>query len=118
MVKAAAGVGAIAGHSWPVFLRFKGGRGVATGMGAMAVMLPLVVVLAVLVALPLIMMSRYMSLGSLIGAVLVGVVTLGEVLLNDQPWAYFCYAALGSGLIVIKHRDNIERILSGTERRL
>lgn len=116
--KAAAGLAAVVGHSWPAFLGFKGGRGVATGMGAMLAMLPQVIVVVAIIAVPLILLSRYISLGSVAGAALVPVLTLVVVLVFHEPWPYFLYALIAAGLVVLKHRDNIGRLISGTERRI
>ena len=116
--KAVGGLAAVVGHSWPVTMGFRGGRGVATGTGAMLAMLPQVVLLSALVAVPLVFLSRYVSLGSVAGAVVVPLSTLILVLFFDAPWPYLVYAALGAALIIGKHRDNIERLISGTERRL
>lgn len=113
-----AGIAAVVGHSWPVYLRFKGGRGVATAMGAMAVMLPQAIIVALIVSIPLVLLSRYISLGSVTGAIIVVIVTLVIVLAWHQPYAYLVYAALAAGLIIVKHKDNIERLFAGTERRI
>ncbi len=117
-VQTIAGVAAVVGHSWPVYLRFRGGRGVATGMGAMLVMLPQAIIIAALVAVPLVVLSRYISLGSVAGAALVPAVTLVLVLFFGGPWAYLVYAGIAAALVIAKHKDNIQRLMSGTERRI
>ncbi len=116
--KALGGLAAVVGHSWSCFLGMRGGRGVATGAGAMLLMLPQVMLVTTLVGIPSVALSKYMSLGSVAGAVTVPTVTLLMVLFTDAPWAYFVFAVLASSLIIIKHKDNIERILTGTERRI
>ncbi len=112
------GLAAVTGHTWPVFLRFRGGRGVAPGGGAMFAMLPEVMLLSTLVGAPTVLLSRYVSLGSVLGTLVVPLVTLVLVVFFDRPWPYFLYAVLASALILRKHKDNIERLISGTERRI
>jgi glycerol-3-phosphate acyltransferase PlsY len=117
--KAVAGFMAVVGHTWPVFLGFRGGRGVAPGGGAMFAMMPEVMILtSLVVGIPTVLLSRYMSLGSLFGAVAVPLTTLGLVIAFHRPWPYFIYAAAAACLVIYKHRDNIERLRSGTERRI
>ena len=115
-VQVAAGLAAMVGHSWPLHLEFRGGRGVATGLGAMLVLVPGAVLLGALVAVPVIFVSRYMSLGSIIGAALIPIVTLAFVLLLGTPWPYFLFALVGGALIIFWHKDNIRRLRTGTER--
>lgn len=115
---ALAGIAAVAGHTWPVFLRFRGGRGVAPGGGAMFAMLPEVMLLSTLVGTPTVLLSRYMSLGSVLGTLVVPTVTLILVVFFDRPWPYLLYAIIASALILRTHKDNIERLISGTERRI
>ena len=117
--RALAGLAAVVGHSWSVYLGFQGGRGVAPGWGAMLAMVPEVVVItSLVVGIPTVLLSRYMSLGSLLGAVAVPLTTLLLVVALDRPWPYFYYSAAASALVIVKHRDNIERLRTGTERRI
>ncbi|MDQ3856550.1 MAG: glycerol-3-phosphate acyltransferase, partial [Chloroflexota bacterium] len=81
-------------------------------------MLPVVIAVAALVSVPLVFLSRYMSLGSVTGAMLVPVLALVVVALFHEPWPYFVYALLASGLVMLKHSDNIARLIKGTERRI
>ena len=111
---AAAGLAAIVGHVYPLWLRFRGGKGVATACGVFAVLTPLAVppVLAVFVAV--VWMTKYISLGSVIASIVL------------PPLAYFLgsplpavLAAIGAAiLIVFRHRSNVVRLRTGTERRL
>jgi len=110
---------AIAGHSWSVFLRFKGGRGVATFIGSLlALYWPAAVVgggIMIIVAY----VSRYMSLGSISGAVTAFVMLLIlNILRAHPPIEYVIYAMLCAIFIYVMHRDNILRLVSGTERRI
>ena len=118
-----AGLLALAGHNWPVFLGFRGGRGIAPGLGGMAVISPLSAALGVLVFIPTCLISRYLSLGSILGVVTACGALLVLVLLQVNPWGtssnlYLVYGGLGGGVIIWQHRDNIQRLIQGTERRI
>src|SRR5438874_2617762 len=106
----AAGVAAIIGHVWPVFIGFRGGRGVATAVGSMIAISPLVGVPAFLAGLIIIVVSRRASLGSLLGA---GVGLLVIVVLfasRQQPFSVLVYGLLAVAILAITHRDNIQRL--------
>jgi glycerol-3-phosphate acyltransferase PlsY len=107
-------VAAIAGNCWSVFLGFRGGKGVATGLGAFLRMVPWAVLPAVLVFVVITGTSRFVSLGSLMAALCV---PLGAFLLGYPP-AFAVAALLAAGIVFLRHRDNIARLVSGTERRL
>ena len=119
----AAGLAALVGHNWPVFLGFRGGRGIAPGLGGMAVMSPLAAVTGVLVFLPICIFTRYLSLGSMMGVVSAVGMLVALLLLSFNPWGsisylYLIYGLLGGAVIIWQHRDNIQRLLNGTERRI
>jgi glycerol-3-phosphate acyltransferase PlsY len=108
-----AGVVAIIGHCYPVYLRFKGGKGVATALGIFLVLDPLAVLGGGAVFLLAVALTRYISLGSVLAAIAVPLLTL----LRDEPLpAVLCAAAIGT-LIVWRHRENLRRLCSGTESR-
>jgi glycerol-3-phosphate acyltransferase PlsY len=118
LVESLAGVAAIAGHCWSPYIRFTGGRGVATGIGGSLAITPLVVLLLTPVGLVVIRTTRYVSLASLIGSVCVPIgIALGVALGWLSP-AYLVYGALGAAIVIFKHRDNIARLRAGTERKL
>ncbi len=114
-----AGLAAILGHNFSVFLHFKGGRGVATGGGAALAMNPLVVAVALpLGALPVVF-TRYVSLGSITAAAVCPIAELVFVLTKIDPnWAHFTYMLVGGVGIIAAHYDNIGRLLNGTERKI
>ena len=118
-VEVAAAFAAVIGSFRSVFLRFGGGRGVGTGVGTMLVIQPLAVLLATPVFIGVILLTRYVSLGSLIGSASLFPATLVVFLvLNGAiPIAYLVYAAIGPILIWISHADNINRLIHGTERK-
>ena len=119
----AAGLMGLVGHNWPVFLGFRGGRGIAPGLGGLAVMSPLSAVCGVIVFLPVCVFTRYLSLGSMLGVgsaclVLVGLMLLGFNPLGGISSQYLVYGLLGGSVIIWQHRDNIQRLIQGTERRI
>ncbi|HTI13193.1 MAG TPA: glycerol-3-phosphate 1-O-acyltransferase PlsY [Dictyobacter sp.] len=121
-----AGIAAFLGHCFPVFIGFKGGRGVLTGGGAMLVASPLAFLISAVVTIGTIAISRYVSLGSILGsfASMVCGVVFYIITLNNP--AFFAHIDLPRMiliivvpfLVIIFHRDNIGRLLSGTERKL
>jgi acyl phosphate:glycerol-3-phosphate acyltransferase len=113
-----AAMAALVGHNWSIYLRGTGGRGVSTAMGGLLAMSPLGLVITLVVGVPIILVSRYVSLGSIIGAASSIVVMAGLVVFAGQPVLYFIYALLAGILVIVQHRDNIQRLLAGEERKL
>jgi glycerol-3-phosphate acyltransferase PlsY len=118
-LEAACGVAAVVGSARSIFLGFHGGRGVATGVGTMLVIQPLALAIAAPVFVLVILATRYVSLGSLLGsAAMIPAVALVFLVLNGTvPPAYLLYAVFGAGVVWVAHADNIERLLHGTERK-
>ncbi len=114
MVAAAA---AVAGHTYSPFIGFKGGRGVLTGLGATLVAAPWLMLLALGVGVTLIATTRYVSLGSVVGTSLGGLLLVGFAIATGTP-AWAVWGVLVGGFIVVAHRDNIRRLVAGTERKL
>ncbi|MGH7279042.1 MAG: glycerol-3-phosphate 1-O-acyltransferase PlsY [Candidatus Rokuibacteriota bacterium] len=114
-ITAGAAVAAVVGNCWSVFLGFRGGKGVATGLGALLHLVPLAVVPAAVVWLAVTMTFRYVSLGSVMAA---ACVPLGALLLRRYPGASLIASVAIATIIVGRHRDNIARLLRGNERRL
>lgn len=111
---AAGALAAVVGNCWSVFLRFRGGKGVATGLGALLALVPWAVVPAIPVWLAIALTTRYVSLGSILAA---ACVPFGALVFTYP--APFIAAAFGvAALIIARHHENIGRLLSGTERRL
>jgi len=109
---------AIVGHNWPVYARFRGGRGVSTGLGGLLAMSPLVTLGSAVVGVVAIGLSRYVSLGSVLGAATALLLMLSFTILRWEPWPYLIYTLVAAPLIILQHRDNIARIWAGTERKL
>ncbi|HEX5107070.1 MAG TPA: glycerol-3-phosphate 1-O-acyltransferase PlsY [Vicinamibacterales bacterium] len=110
----AAGVASVVGHVYPVWLRFRGGKGVATAAGVFAVVSPIALAIACAVFVLSVWITRYISVGSLAGTLSLAVVTA----VNDDPIAVPFGAAAAALVIVYRHRANLSRILAGTERRI
>jgi acyl phosphate:glycerol-3-phosphate acyltransferase len=105
---------AIVGNCWPIFLRFKGGKGVATGLGAFLALAPKAILPAFVVWLALAVAFRYVSLASIVSCVVMAL----SVWLFGYPHVYVAAAACAAVLIVWRHHANVKRLLSGTESRL
>jgi len=118
-LEAACAVAAVIGSARSIFLGFHGGRGVATGVGTMLVIQPLAVILAAPVFIGVILITRYVSLGSLLGsAAMIPAVALVFLVINGTvPPAYLIYAVTGAAVVWLAHADNIDRLLHGTERK-
>lgn len=113
-VLAAVGLAAVAGHCWPVFLRFRGGKGVATGAGTSIGLAPLVGLGLFAFWWIVVLLSRYTSLG----AIAVMVVSPFAFWLSGKPLAYVLYAVIGGALVLWRHRENARALLQGTERKI
>jgi glycerol-3-phosphate acyltransferase PlsY len=118
LIRALAGVAAITGAWASVFLRFHGGRGVATGIGAMVVIQPLVVVFGAPVFFGVIGWTRIVSLGSLVGSGSAALLLAIFVITGLNPPTDLLFAAVGVAIVWFAHRDNIGRLLHGEERRI
>jgi len=114
----AAGLMALIGHCYPVFIGFRGGRGVLTGGGAALVISPLSFLFAAIVAIATIAISRYVSLGSILGGATILLCGIIFGLLGWVTFAEAVYLVLGPALVIALHYDNIGRLLSGKERKL
>ena len=120
-VIAAAAIAALAGHIFPVWLGFRGGKGVATGVGIFLVLAPVALLCAGVIFVAIVASSRYVSLGSIVAAVLIPVfVWLQSVFV--EPVAdlrpLLTASIAGAALIVFAHRGNIKRLASRTEAQI
>ncbi len=117
----AAAIAAIAGHIFPVFLKFRGGKGVATGVGVYLALAPYSVLTTLALWALIVYFSRYVSLGSIIATAAVPFWTLLYYgLLQPSPHlkALIIIALVGCALIVAKHHENIARLMRGTENKI
>jgi glycerol-3-phosphate acyltransferase PlsY len=118
---AAAAAAVVVGHVFPVWLKFRGGKGVATGLGVFLVLAPLAVLCALSAFVVIVWVSRYVSLGSIIAAAILPFAVWSSGALrgrNSVPTPAVVVAAVGAALIIYMHRANIERLLQGKENRL
>ena len=117
-VEVAAALAVIFGHNWPVFIGFRGGRGTASGWGALIILSPIAGVIATVVGFPLLAITRYVSLGSVSAATLGSIAIVVLALMGEAPLEYSLFGAIGGTVIVLRHLDNIKRLLNGTERKI
>ena len=110
----AAGLAAVIGHIYPVWLGFRGGKGVATAAGVFAVLAPLALAIACGVFVLAVWVTRYISVGSMAGAIALAV----SAAASEAPGAVAVGAIVAALVIVHRHRGNLARLLSGTERRV
>jgi acyl phosphate:glycerol-3-phosphate acyltransferase len=111
---AAAGLAAIIGHIYPVWLRFRGGKGVATACGVFTVLTPGAMLPAVLLFVATVWATGFISLGSLMASVALGPLAYGL----EAPRAAVAAALGAAAVIVFRHRSNLARLRTGTERRI
>ena len=113
-VVTSAGVAAIVGHIYPVWCRFRGGKGVAASVGVFAVLAPLATAIAVLVFVGTIAATRFISAGSIAGALALPVAAAVGNVSNSVEAGTLVAAAI----VIVRHRDNVSRLMAGTERRI
>ena len=107
-----AALAAVSGHIFPVWLRFRGGKGVATGLGSFVLLTPKAVLLAMAVFVIMLAAFRFVSLASVTAAASLPLLTL---VLREGHSAQIVMVAISSALIILKHRQNMRRLLAGTE---
>ena len=121
-----AGLAALLGHIYPVFIGFKGGRGVLTGSGALLVISPLTFLISFVTLAITILTSRFVSLGSIVGSLTTIICGVLFYIIGQYNPAFFgrvtpaqlVFMVVGPAIVIAVHYDNIGRLLSGTERKL
>lgn len=111
----AAAFAPLAGHCYPVFLKFRGGKAVATAAGVYIVLAPMSIGLALVIFAIIVGIWRYISLGSVIATASFPAMVY---YLDRAPWPIVLASGLGAALIIFRHRANISRLLKGTENRV
>ncbi|AZT91017.1 glycerol-3-phosphate 1-O-acyltransferase [Caldicellulosiruptor changbaiensis] len=107
-----AGFAVICGHNWPLYFGFRGGKAVATSIGVALVATPVITLIVIALALIVLVIKRYMSLTSIVGSILYFLVIL--IFARE----YWFLALIIMVVIIIRHRENIKRLLNGTERKI
>lgn len=113
-----AALAAVAGHNWPIFLKFRGGRGVATFFGGLAVLYPPAALVGGEVLILSVGITRLVSFGSIAGVVAAYAVLIPLTIMNGTPYVILIYSLIGAVFIIVMHKDNIVRLLKGKERKL
>ncbi|HID86544.1 MAG TPA: glycerol-3-phosphate 1-O-acyltransferase PlsY [Anaerolineae bacterium] len=113
-----AGLGAVMGHNWSCYIRFRGGAGTAPSLGALLLLSPLTFFIATPLGLIALVLSRYASVGSMVISILAALSLVILILSGRLPREYLLYAVGQAALIFYALRPNIQRLRAGTERRL
>jgi len=116
-IMALAALIAVIGHMFPLWLGFRGGKGVATALGSFAMITPEAVLIAVGIFIMVVLIFRYVSLGSIIAVASFPLLAYETRSYGNMP-AALAFMAIGSLLIIAKHSQNVRRLLAGTENRL
>lgn len=114
IVQILAGVAAIAGHNWPIYLKFKGGKGIATSLGAVVSLTPMIALILLGLWIIIVGITRYISLASLTAAVLFPIF----LIVSRSSTAYIVAGFMISAFAFYRHRANIQRLLAGTELKI
>lgn len=108
------GIFAIVGHSLSIFLKFKGGKGVATGLGVIAMLMGKVTLIVFLLWFAIVYVTRYVSLGSCVAALFVPILAYWF----NEPTEFVIFGIIAAVLIIVRHKSNIIRLLDGTESKI
>jgi len=113
LVMVAAGLLAILGHTFSIFLKLRGGKGVATGLGVIAMMMPKVTAIIFLTWLVIFLVTRYVSVASIIAAALTPILAI----FFAEPIEFIIFGVLAAAFIIFRHKENISRLKQGRENR-
>ena len=109
-----AGIMAVVGHNWPVLLNFKGGKGIASSFGLIIVLFPKIALILFAVVVPLMLLTRYVSLGSITAAVLFPVLLIAY----QEPLKIILLGFVVALLAILRHKDNLVRLGEGKENKI
>ena len=107
----AAGIFVVIGHNWPLLLGFKGGKGIATTIGVMTAINPFIVGIIVPIGIIIIIITKYVSLASMLGMVIFPI----SMLITKQPTKLIMFSFLLSAMALYRHKSNIRKLIQGTE---
>lgn len=108
------GIVAIIGHSLSLFLKFKGGKGVATGLGVIIMLMPTVSAIVFIIWLVVVMLSKYVSLASIIAAICVPIFAF----VLGMPFEFVAFGVVAALFVIYRHKSNIGRLMNGTENKI
>lgn len=113
-----AGVAVVIGHTFPIFFKFKGGKGVATSLGVLLIINWQIGLICLVFALTLMALTRFVSLGSVSAAILFPILTMFIQENYIVPGNYIIFGVVLAAIVVFNHRANVKRLLTGTENKL
>ena len=113
-----AGLATVAGHTWPIFAKFRGGRGVTAYFGTLFAIFPPAGIFGAEIIAIAALHSRHMSMGSILGAIAAWCLMIPLTIAYSFPPIYLAYGLVAIALLVYQHHDNIKRLQQGTERQL
>ena len=108
------GIAAIIGHNWSAFLKFTGGKGVATGLGVIAMLMPQVTIIVFVTWLVIVYVTKYVSLASIIAAMMVPICSY----FFNEPLEYLCFSILAAVFVIYRHKSNVQRLINGNESKI
>lgn len=114
----AGGAAAVVGHCWPVFVGFRGGRGISTGFGVLLLMTWPVALYSLAAFLLVLTLFRYFSISSMVASLTMLVALIPLVAVDEEPFAYLVYGLVAVPIIIFRHRGNIQRLLTGSEPKI
>ena len=106
------------GHNWSVYIRFRGGKGVATYFGSLFAIFPWAALLGGAILIVTVLLSKYMSLGSIVSSLCILCLFILLTVIDVSPPVYLAYSVISTALIIYQHRSNISRLQAGTESRM
>jgi acyl phosphate:glycerol-3-phosphate acyltransferase len=106
------------GHSWSIYIKFRGGKGVAAYFGGWFIMCPAAALFGGIIVIIIATLTRYVSLGSILGAIVTMILLIILTVVYGFPPIYLAYSVLGAIIIAVQHRSNIGRLQTHTERRI
>ncbi|MDF2565153.1 MAG: Glycerol-3-phosphate acyltransferase [Massilibacillus sp.] len=108
------GIAAIIGHNWSIFLKFTGGKGVATGLGVIAMLMPQVTIVVFVTWVVIVYLTKYVSLASIVAAMMVPVCSY----FFNEPLEYLCFSILAAVFVIYRHKSNVQRLINGNESKI